>query len=276
MKRILPIILTFLIMALSGCDSAEDHPGEAKTPSGSSIYEDMNYHDVKEIFENQGFKNISLEKDEDLITGWMHDEGDVKSVSVDGNPKYAADKWYPNDVEVVITYHAFPEEDKNNDENKSANEKDTDDESKDVSDTEIKTEESLDDEEILTVQNCSDLEKLLSIKADTDEFFSEFADKYKNRIITFDGCITYMVNHADYKTRYDLLVNGGDYISDETDPPGPQFKFDDVGNNDMGIDELFLPDYVSAGSNIHITAKVVEYNENSSLFLLDPVKIEER
>jgi len=37
--------------------------------------------------------------------------GEVESVSVDGDEDYSPDRWYPNEVEVIITYHNFPKED---------------------------------------------------------------------------------------------------------------------------------------------------------------------
>ncbi|WP_186580215.1 hypothetical protein [Aquibacillus kalidii] len=47
-----------------------------------------------------------------MITGWVTGDGEVKSVSVDGDKDYSPDDWYPNDVEVAITYNTFPEEKK--------------------------------------------------------------------------------------------------------------------------------------------------------------------
>lgn len=41
----------------------------------------------------------------------MTKDGEVESVSVDGDKDYSPDVWYSNDVEVVITYHTFPSDD---------------------------------------------------------------------------------------------------------------------------------------------------------------------
>jgi hypothetical protein len=48
---------------------------------------------------------------EDLITGWLTNDGEVESVSVDGDKDYSPDVWYSNNVKVVITYHTFPSDD---------------------------------------------------------------------------------------------------------------------------------------------------------------------
>ena len=67
------------------------------------------YQKVVDEFESSGFTNIKLEKLDDLVTGWLTKDGEVESVSVDGDTGYSADAWYPADVEVIITYHTFPE-----------------------------------------------------------------------------------------------------------------------------------------------------------------------
>jgi len=56
------------------------------------------------------------DKFEDLITGWTTKDAEVESVFVDGNKDYAPDVWYPNDIEVIITYHTFPAKDENGNE----------------------------------------------------------------------------------------------------------------------------------------------------------------
>ncbi len=112
MKRIVCVLIAcILVIALAGCGgNSNKHKGEAKTPSGSSVQKGSDYHDVINEFKEQGFKNIKTKKLEDLITGWITKDGEVESVSVDGNTDYSADDWYPNNVKVVITYHTFPAE----------------------------------------------------------------------------------------------------------------------------------------------------------------------
>lgn len=62
------LILSLIIIFLIGC-GAENHDGEAKTPSGSEHQEGENYQDVIEKFEERGFTNIKTVKLEDLIFG---------------------------------------------------------------------------------------------------------------------------------------------------------------------------------------------------------------
>lgn len=128
--------------------------------------------------------------------------------------------------------------------------------------------------ENLTVENCNELAELFVLKNEFDESIAAFAEKYAERVIEFDGNIGYLSNHGSYKTRYDMLIYAGDYS--ETSISGPNFQFVDVGISDLGISDLFLPEFVHAGANIHVIAKVQEFKKNQGLFILDPVLIEAR
>lgn len=68
------------------------------------------YRDVIKIFRADGFTNITTREIDDLITGWLTKEGEVESVSIDGNDSFEEDSWYSDNAEVVISYHTFPEE----------------------------------------------------------------------------------------------------------------------------------------------------------------------
>ena len=126
----------------------------------------------------------------------------------------------------------------------------------------------------LTVENCEELAAVLSLKDPFDEKVKNFAATYAGQVIEFDGNIAYLSNHGSYKTRYDILIYAGDYS--ETSCVGPCFQFSDVGIFDLGLSESWSSDSVSAGMNVRITAKVVQYKEMSGLFILDPISMEER
>ena len=131
------------------------------------------------------------------------------------------------------------------------------------------------DKEILTVKNCDDLKNLLLLKDEADPSIKVFAEKYRDRIIEFDGCITYVENHITnsgkvYNTRYDVLIGGGDYDPDIQ--RGPSFKFDNVNRYDMGL----TSEGISMGKNVRVKAKVGIFNEDNLLFFLDPISIDDR
>lgn len=119
-KVILTLMVIIITLVLLSCDDSTNHVGEAKTPSGSSIQKGRMLEEVIQDFEEKGFKNIKMVVLDDLITGWLTKDGEVESVSVDGNINYSSDKWYSDEVEVIITYHTFPIDDENEDEDRVA------------------------------------------------------------------------------------------------------------------------------------------------------------
>ena len=139
----------------------------------------------------------------------------------------------------------------------------------------VETENNNTDTTVLTVKNSEDLKALLEVRDPGDPYVSEFAEKYDDREIEFDACIVSILNHEDYDTRYDILIYVGDYEG-EGFGYGPSFQFEDVGVYDLGVGDLYLPDYISEGKNVHVVAKVDEYEESSQLFKLDPVSVTAR
>ena len=113
-KLIAMIMVMLLCVSLVACGDDSSHIGEAKTPSGSSAQRGRHYSDVVDDFEGNGFTNIRTEEIDDLVFGWLTDDGEVEDVSVDGDIDYPADEWYSSDVEVVIRYHTFPAEESSN------------------------------------------------------------------------------------------------------------------------------------------------------------------
>jgi hypothetical protein len=261
MKKTISILLMcIMVMALVGCGgNSNKHEGEAKTPSGSSVQKGRDYNKVVDEFKSKGFKNIKTEKIEDLITGWVTKDGEVKEVSVGGNVDYSADDWVSSDAEVIIKYHTFKKED-----TKSA----ADSEAKGDSNVEKPTVE------ILTMGNCKDLAEILSKKDEFDPLIKEFAQKYAGRIIEFDGNTAAVQQHGNYKTRFDYLIYAGNYS--KTTVSGPSFQFRDVNYSDLHLTGENVPVSFGAGLNIHIIATVGEYNETSGLFELKPVSIKMR
>ncbi len=76
-------------------------------PLTSKEAKGMNYLDVLEEFENAGFTNISTIVEYDIITGWLTDDREVKSVTINGEKKFDSYDKYRLDAEVIITYHTL-------------------------------------------------------------------------------------------------------------------------------------------------------------------------
>lgn len=259
MKKVIRILLVSICCIIFvACDSSEEHPGQAKTPSGSSIMKGRDYKSVVEAFEENGFTNIKLEKIEDLVLGWLTEEGEVEEVSVGGDFEYSPDDWVEADTEVVIRYHVFPAE-----ETEQKSEEDT---------TESRGEEVVD--EVLTIENCEEFANMLLSNGESYEEYEVFSSKYKGRTIEFDGRIDHIMNHGNYDTRYDILVFAGDY--DPNHQIGPAFKFEDVNALNLGLDTLCLQEKIQVGKNVRIVAKVDEFDRKSCLFFLNPISVTER
>ena len=258
MKRIASlIILCILTITLAGC-GGNKHEGEAKTPSESSIQKGRDYQDVIDDFKGQGFTNIQTEVLDDLVTGWMVKDGEVESVSVDGDEGYSSDSWYQNDVEVVITYHTFPDEEE-------VIEQPT------AEPSELNKYAKVD--EILTIESNKDLATLFA-NGEDEELCKEFIAKYKGRIIEFDGNIAYMTPNENNETRYDFLIYAGDF-SNNSSTGSPAMQFKDKNVFDLNLTGENIPESIGAGDNLHIIAEVDDLI-NSYLIILKPISTEIR
>lgn len=261
MKKLVSVLIACIsVFALAGCGGdSNEHEGEAKTPSGSSVLEGRDYQDVINDFEEKGFTNIKTEKLEDLITGWLTKDGEVEEVSVGGDVDYSPGEWVSADTEVIIKYHTFKKEETAN-----------------VAESEVKDNSSAEkpEEEILTIDNNKDLAEILSTKDESSPLFKEFAQKYAGRTIEFDGNTAYVSKYKNYDTRFNYLIFAGDYST--TTFSGSEFQFRNVNYYELHLTGDNIPDPFGAGHNIRITAKVVEYDEDPGLFLLEPVSIEMR
>lgn len=272
MKKYTIMFLTVIIcLLLAGCGDDSPHIGEARTPSGSSIMKGKNYLDVIERFEEKGFTNIKTEKIEDLIIGWLTKDGEVESVSVGGDIDYSSDKWVPADTEVIITYHTFAAD-------KTEEESEADEEPS------SSLNEVIDNDTVLTVDNCEDLANMFSKPADYSRY-ADFAEKYSGRIIEFDGSIDYVVNSIIYNPfdgsskevndHHDFLLSYGDFDPDIQ--IGPTIRLEEVSNYALGL-KLFdeWPNHLNVGSNVHIKVKVLSFNEDTGLFNVEYESIDPR
>lgn len=260
-------------MILSGCGGNEgNHENEAKTPASSSMQEGKNYKEVVAEFKDNGFTNVKTEKLEDLITGWITEDGEVEEVAVGGDVEYASDAWMPKDIEVVITYHTF-EQEETEDESEKSKEMETEDKEKSNDQVNQDAEEQQ-ASEVLTVENSSDLKKVLGVSFESDPLIAAFAKKYEGRTIEFDAHTAYVNQHGSNETRFDYLILVGDDTKNE--PPGPNFQLRDVNYYDLNLQGDDIPDPFGIGHSIRITAIVNQYEEASNLFLIDPISIKMR
>lgn len=228
---------------------------EAPIPQSAVDYKYENYADVQQELETAGFTNITFEILYDIELGWT-DEGEVDSVSVNGNTEFEKNDIFKKDAPIVITYHMNAEDDPN----KPAEPEPTE-----------QPEETEPPVANLTAENCPDLANLLALRDPSDPSVATFASEYSGRVIEFDGCVTNMQNHGSYTTRWDVLLGAGDF--DPESMRGPNFRLTDVNFSEMNVTG---GDSVYAGLNVHVVAKVGQYNANTTLFELDIISMEIR
>lgn len=85
----------------------EDAENMVRISFSSDDLEGENYKDVVVRLEKAGFTNITADPLEDLITGWVTDEGAVKSVSINGKTSFSSGESYPKDATIRVLYHSF-------------------------------------------------------------------------------------------------------------------------------------------------------------------------
>jgi hypothetical protein len=124
--------------------------------------------------------------------------------------------------------------------------------------------------EILTAENNSELAALLKLGDDCSNTVAAFAKKYAGHTIQFDGSIVAIAPHGSYETRFDILVEPGDFDPDRA--IGPSFQFRDKNVFDLNLTGKKIPDSVEVGQNYTFVAELGDYNPNTCLYQLEPVE----
>ena len=125
-------------------------------------------------------------------------------------------------------------------------------------------------EVILTMETSRELASLLT-GPDQGPSVEQFAATHEGSLVEFDASIGAMAKHGAYDTRYDILISYGDY-SETVSSGGPSFQFRDVNTtSDLHLSGANIPDTIGVGDNIHVVARVIEFDAFRGLFQLEPV-----
>ena len=109
MKRyVVAIAVTLALLACCGCGGSSAEDSGIQPPMSASAVVGKNYQDVVTQFEKAGFTAVETEGLGDLVVGFLHGEGEVEEVSIDGDTSYKADARFEADAKVVIRYHSYP------------------------------------------------------------------------------------------------------------------------------------------------------------------------
>ncbi len=260
-------------------EESNQNPNEITISTAAADFKGQHYEDVVTQLELAGFTNIETAAIEDLVTGWLTDDGEVENVVINGDSEFGMNDRFLPDAQIVVRYHTFAQVSESDSLAVESSASNAVEENGITSDASYAGEASSDAvssqpaNEILTVENNEDLARLFTT-GDFDPFISEFARKYDGRTIQFDGYIAEMSPHGTYDTRYDILIYTGN--SGESSGNALSFKFSDKNIFDLNLVGSNVPDYMGEGDNLRVTAIVEGYSESSGLFDLEPVTTEFR
>ena len=122
---------------------------------------------------------------------------------------------------------------------------------------------------VITTENNEDFKALL--QTEDSSTITDFIKKYKDKIIEFDGNIADL---AKVKSKYDILIHSGDYYPDRVS--GPNFKIPQITIISNPIFNSFNGDNIKTGQNVHIKAKIGNYNSTQDLVYLSPIEVSPR
>ncbi|WP_457253614.1 DUF4839 domain-containing protein [Pedococcus sp. P5_B7] len=126
----------------------------------------------------------------------------------------------------------------------------------------------------ITVKNNMEFAALAKDGDYCSDQIAAFAGKYEGRTVEFDGSVSAMNTHDNYKSRYDVLVSMGPKGSEAT--LGPAFQFNNVGIVDLHLTGR-TPNTVGLDDRLHIVAEVGEFSaQHGCLFQLNPISTEVR
>lgn len=209
-----------------------------------------NYEDVTYRLNRLGFTDISYRVQYDIIFG-ITKEGSVASVSIAGISKYSKGDIFKVDDPVVITYHLKTDKDPNREVDETVKET-TEYSMESVTETTQEVTESS-QEEIITIDNNEDFRTLMTSNVLDPTAQSNFALKYKNRIIEFDGFVYYMEQNKKYDTMYSYI-----FVPGESDniTGAVMFGLEDANFVVFKWDSKTRPSYLTIGSKIRMRAEI--------------------
>ena len=270
-------IAIFAFVCIGIFSSSKENSNELSLPIESENINQKNYKVIVSQLEDTGFTNVKTEKIEDLINGWLIKDGQIESVSIQGKTEFQKGEKIPKNAHITVTYHTFKKEEKNQEgnkkkENSSSSSIDTKSSSSSSESSSSSSESSKKTEpQTITPENNPEFATILQTEDPTA--ISSFVQKYKGKIVEFNGYIAYFNPHANYKTRYDILIYAGDYPGPDLATPGPAFQFNDVAPT--SVFKNFGGDGVGIGQNMHIKASVREFTKGE-LLILEPVEVTKR
>ena len=103
------LIIFSIAVAHVNADSKVEN--EVKTPISSKNLDEEYYDDLVTDFKKAGFTDVVVKKDEDLIFGFVHFDGEVEEVQVGKTTNFKKGASFSKNDKVTITYHTYSNRD---------------------------------------------------------------------------------------------------------------------------------------------------------------------
>lgn len=277
MLRKMLFLLTTLLASfmLTACGESSENVDTNKIAIPVSANpEDTDFQSVKKQLEDAGFENVTTQKIEDLTFGIFTKDGEIEKITVKGEEVFSKGDLFEKDVPITIHYHTFKEYD-NETEKSSSEPVETSESSSNASTTPSSSVEEVTEpvkEEVITVDNPD----FAYVTSNYDESKAkEFVEKYRGQIVEFDGHVAYTAPYGNYDTRFDFLLETGDWIDENTSNyTGIPMKFENVNFYELNFTDD--TDSVPLGTNLHIKARIVGAAKLGQLIFLEPVELRSR
>ena len=89
----------------------KDNKNKISMPCASADFYGDNYEDVVKVLTKAGFTNISTYPQNDLVSGFLYNDGEFDEISIDGdNSSFSKGTYFEPDADIVVRYHSYPEE----------------------------------------------------------------------------------------------------------------------------------------------------------------------
>ncbi|ANU21424.1 hypothetical protein BBI15_15170 [Planococcus plakortidis] len=112
MKKILLFLCLLIVLTIVSACSDEPDPNVLKISKSSDEIVGENFETVISELKATGFTNVETVVLDDLITGWLTKDGEIEKMEISGEDEFSAEDSFQKDSKIVITYHTFPADEK--------------------------------------------------------------------------------------------------------------------------------------------------------------------
>ncbi|MCL2298658.1 MAG: zinc ribbon domain-containing protein [Firmicutes bacterium] len=246
-----PIVITFHSYKKSAeyaIRPETPEPGDIALPASALNFISKDYRTVAADLKKAGFTNIKTVKREDLITGQFYSDGEVAKITVNGVSDFYADKWFPADAKIILTYHTFiPDAATVPATTKAAAAATTTTAAAKTTTatTTTKTTASAPKDAVISVKNNTDFAEIMALKENHEPKILSFAVNNVGKTIEFDGVVYATAEMIGAPVRNEMLLVGN------KNTYSPMFKLEEVAKGSVLRS-------AGEGAKFHIVARIVE------------------